>query len=133
MGRVEGKVAVVTGATSGIGLAAARRFAAEGAHVFATGRNKTDLEAAVAEIGGNARGIQGDVGNLDDLDRLFAIVRDEAGGIDILFANAGVGEFAALRARPPLRLVVPSQRGPYRADCALNPKSSLPRSAEQPT
>ena len=96
MGKLDAKVAVVTGATSGIGLATARRFAAEGARVYVTGRNSARLEEAVAEIGPNARGINGDVGNLHDLDRLFATVRDEAGTIDILFANAGGGGFAAI-------------------------------------
>ena len=96
MGRLEGKVAVITGANSGIGLASAKRFAAEGARVFMTGRRQKELEAAVAEVGHNSRGVKGDVANLADLDRLFALVKDEAGAIDILFANAGVGEFAAL-------------------------------------
>ena len=95
MGRLEGKVAVITGANSGIGLATAKRFAAEGARVFMTGRRKKELEAAVAEVGHNSRGVEGDVANLADLDRLFAMVEDEAAAIDILFANAGVGEFAA--------------------------------------
>lgn len=96
MGRLQGKVAVITGANSGIGLAAAKLFAAEGAHVFMTGRRKKELDAAVADVGRNARGIQGDISNLADLDHLFAIVRDEAGAIDVLFANAGGGEFVAL-------------------------------------
>ena len=96
MGRLEGKVAVITGANSGIGLASAKRFAAEGALVFMTGRRKKELEAAVAEVGHNSRGVEGDIANLADLDRLFATVKDEAAAIDILFANAGVGEFAAL-------------------------------------
>ena len=96
MGRLEGKVAVITGANSGIGLASAKRFAAEGARMFMTGRRQKELEAAVAEVGHNSRGIEGDVANLADLDRLFAVVKDEAGAIDILFANAGGGEFAAL-------------------------------------
>jgi len=96
MRRLEGKVAVITGANSGIGLASAKRFAAEGARVFITGRRKKELDAAVAEVGHNSRGIQGDVADLADLDRLFAVVKDEAGAIDIQFANAGVGEFAAL-------------------------------------
>lgn len=96
MGRLDGKVAVVTGANSGIGLAAARRFADEGARVFITGRRQAELDTAVAEIGHNARGVQGSVSDLADLDRLFGIVKDEAGAIDVLFANAGSGEFAAL-------------------------------------
>jgi NAD(P)-dependent dehydrogenase (short-subunit alcohol dehydrogenase family) len=96
MGRLNGKVAVVTGANSGIGLATAKRFAAEGARVFMTGRRLSELDAAVAEIGHDARGVQGDIANLADLDRLFAVAKDEAGAVDILFANAGVGEFAAL-------------------------------------
>jgi len=96
MGKLSGKVAVVTGANSGIGLATAKRFAQEGARVFMSGRRQKELDAAVAEVGENARGIQGDVSNLADLDRLFAIVKEEAGTIDVLFANAGGGEFAAL-------------------------------------
>lgn len=98
MSKLNGKVAVITGATSGIGLAAAKRFAAEGARVFMTGRRKKELDAAVNEVGNDSRGIQGDIANLADLDRLFAIVKDEAGAIDILFANAGGGEFSALGA-----------------------------------
>ncbi len=96
MGRLEGKVAVITGADSGIGLATAKRFAAEGARVFMTGRREKELEAAVAEVGHSSRGVEGDVVNLADLDRLFQVVKDESGAIDILFANAGGGEFAAL-------------------------------------
>jgi NAD(P)-dependent dehydrogenase (short-subunit alcohol dehydrogenase family) len=96
MGKLEGKVAVITGANSGIGLATAHRFAIEGARVFMTGRRQAELDAAVAAVGHNARGIQGDIANLADLDRLFDTVREEAGSIDVLFANAGGGEFAAL-------------------------------------
>jgi NAD(P)-dependent dehydrogenase (short-subunit alcohol dehydrogenase family) len=96
MGRLKGKIAVITGANSGIGLASAKRFVAEGARVFMTGRRRKELDAAVAEVGHNSRGIEGDVANLADLDRLFAVVKNEAGAIDILFANAGLGEFAAL-------------------------------------
>lgn len=96
MARLQGKVAVITGANSGIGLATAKLFAAEGAHVFMTGRREKELDAAVAEVGRNARGVQGDISRLADLDRLFAIVRDEAGAIDVLFANAGGGAFVAL-------------------------------------
>jgi NAD(P)-dependent dehydrogenase (short-subunit alcohol dehydrogenase family) len=96
MGRLDGKVAVITGGNSGIGLASARRFAAEGARVFMTGRRQDELEAAVSHVGGNARGVQGDVASRADLDRLYGVVRDEAGRIDVLFANAGGGAFMAL-------------------------------------
>lgn len=96
MGRLTGKVALVTGANSGIGLAIAKRFSAEGARVFMTGRRQEALDKAVAEVGGDARGVQGDVSNLADLDRLYATIREEAGVIDVLVANAGGGEFAAL-------------------------------------
>jgi len=96
MGKHEGKVAVVTGGTSGIGLATAQRLQSEGAHVFITGRRKAELGAALEKIGGKVTGVQGDVSRLEDLDRLYAIVKKEKGGIDILFANAGVGEFSAL-------------------------------------
>jgi NAD(P)-dependent dehydrogenase (short-subunit alcohol dehydrogenase family) len=96
MGRLEGKVALITGANSGIGLASAKRFAAEGARVFMSGRRQAELDSAVAAVGVQARGIQGDVSNLDDLDRMFAIIQAEAGQLDILFANAGGGEFAPL-------------------------------------
>jgi NAD(P)-dependent dehydrogenase (short-subunit alcohol dehydrogenase family) len=93
---LEGKVALVTGGSSGIGLATAKRFASEGARVFITGRRKPELDAAVAEIGGDTVGVQGDVANLEDLDRLYATIREKAGRLDVLFANAGVGEFVPL-------------------------------------
>ncbi|HEX4506090.1 MAG TPA: SDR family oxidoreductase [Alphaproteobacteria bacterium] len=96
MGKLEGKVAVVTGANSGIGLASAKRFAQEGAVVFMTGRRQSELDNAVREVGKNARGVRGDVSNLADLDGLYEVVRREAGTIDVLFANAGGGEFLAL-------------------------------------
>ena len=96
MGRLEGKVAVVTGANSGIGLASAKRFASEGARLFMTGRRQAELDRAVAEVGHGARGIQGDVANLADLDRLYGVVREEAGRIDVLLANAGGGTLMAL-------------------------------------
>lgn len=95
MGQLDGKTALVTGATSGIGLATAQRFARDGAHVFITGRDQQRLDAAVASIGAYATGIRADIANLDDLDRLFAAIA-ERGGLDIVFANAGGGEFAAL-------------------------------------
>ena len=96
MGKLESKVAVITGANSGIGLATAKRFASEGARVFMTGRRQAELDAAAAEVGHGARGVQGDVANLADLDRLYEVVRDEAGRIDVLFANAGAGELMPL-------------------------------------
>jgi NAD(P)-dependent dehydrogenase (short-subunit alcohol dehydrogenase family) len=96
MARLQGKVAVITGANSGIGLASAKLFAQEGALVFMTGRRQKELDEAVKEVGFRAIGIRGDVSNLSDLDRLFEIVKAEAGVIDVLFVNAGGGEFAAL-------------------------------------
>jgi NAD(P)-dependent dehydrogenase (short-subunit alcohol dehydrogenase family) len=96
MGKLEGKVALVTGGTSGIGLATAKQFIAEGAYVFVTGRRQSEVDAAVERIGKNVTAVQGDVSNLADLDRLYATVKKEKGHIDILFANAGWGEFAAL-------------------------------------
>ncbi|MCK2212328.1 SDR family oxidoreductase [Actinomadura sp. ATCC 31491] len=96
MGQLTGKTALVTGATAGIGLAAARRLAAEGAYVFLTGRRQDALDAAVAELGANAAGVRADVSDLADLDRVAAAIRDRGEGLDIVFANAGGGEFAAL-------------------------------------
>ncbi|MBO9713389.1 glucose 1-dehydrogenase [Sphingomonas sp.] len=96
MGRLEGKVAVITGANSGIGLASARRFASEGARVFMTGRRQAELDAAVASVGKRATGVRGDVSNLTDLRRLFTLIGEQAGTIDILFANAGGGAFVPL-------------------------------------
>ncbi len=90
MSRFNDKVAVVTGGSSGIGLATARRFIAEGARVVITGRNQEALDAAVAKLGDRAKGVRGDVANLGDLDRLFAWVREQYGGVDVLFANAGI-------------------------------------------
>lgn len=98
MGKLEGKVAVITGGSSGIGLATAQRFAAEGAQVFITGRRQNELDDAVKQIGKNAVGVQGDVSKLEDLDRLYAQVEKQGARIDVLFANAGIGEFAALGA-----------------------------------
>lgn len=96
MGRLDGMVAVVTGANSGIGRAIAKRFADEGARIFMTGRRAKELDDAVAYVGHGARGVTGDVASLADLDKLFAVVKAEAGAMDILVANAGGGEFAAL-------------------------------------
>jgi NAD(P)-dependent dehydrogenase (short-subunit alcohol dehydrogenase family) len=96
MKKLEGKVAVITGGNSGIGLATAQQFVSEGAYIFITGRRQSELDAAVKQIGENVRSVQGDVSNLEDLDRLYAKVKEQKGTIDILFANAGVGELALL-------------------------------------
>jgi NAD(P)-dependent dehydrogenase (short-subunit alcohol dehydrogenase family) len=96
MSKHEGKIAVVTGGNSGIGLATAQRLVGEGAYVFITGRRQPELDAAVKLIGKNVTAVQGDVSNLADLDRLYATVKQQKGRIDILFANAGLGEFAPL-------------------------------------
>jgi NAD(P)-dependent dehydrogenase (short-subunit alcohol dehydrogenase family) len=96
MERLKDKVAVITGGNSGMGLATAQRFVAEGTYVFITGRRQSELDAAVKQIGRNVTGVRGDVSNLADLDRLYAKVKEQKGRIDILFANAGVGEFAPL-------------------------------------
>jgi NAD(P)-dependent dehydrogenase (short-subunit alcohol dehydrogenase family) len=96
--KLAGKVALVTGGTSGIGLATAKRFVAEGAYVFITGRRQTELDAAVNEIGKNVTGIQSDVSNLADLERLYATIEQEQGHLDVIFANAGSGELIPLGA-----------------------------------
>ena len=105
MGQLDNKVALVTGATSGIGLAAARRLAAEGAHVFITGRRKTELDAAVADIaataGDRVTGVAGDVASLEDLDALFETIAQFGRGLDIVYANAGGGDFTPLEAITP--------------------------------
>src|SRR5690349_121721 len=96
MGKLDGKIALITGGSTGIGLATAKRFVNEGAYIFITGRRDAELMAAVKEIGNNVTGIQGDVSKLADLDRLFAQVNKEKGRLDIVFANAGVAKYAAL-------------------------------------
>jgi len=96
VGKLQGKVAVITGATTGIGLAAAKLFVEEGAYVFITGRRQKELDEAVEAIGRNVTGVQGDVSKLADLDRLYETVDAEGRRIDVVFANAGLGEFAAL-------------------------------------
>jgi len=101
MNALQGKVAVITGGGSGIGLATAKRFVEEGAYVFITGRRKRELDKAVAEIGKNITAVQGDVSNLADLDRLFQEVGKSKGQIDILFANAGVAEPTPTQAVTP--------------------------------
>jgi NAD(P)-dependent dehydrogenase (short-subunit alcohol dehydrogenase family) len=94
--RLEGKIAVITGGNSGIGLATAQRFVQEGAFVFIVGRRQDELDKAVKQIGRNVMGVQGDVSNLADLDRLYETVKQQKGRIDILFANAGVADVAPL-------------------------------------
>ncbi len=96
MGKLDGKIALVTGGTSGIGLATAKRFVNEGAYVFITGRREPELAAAVKEIERHVTAVQGDVSDLGDLDRLFAQIKRDKGRLDIVFANAGVAKYAPL-------------------------------------
>ncbi len=96
MGKLEGKIALVTGGSTGIGLATAKEFVSEGAYVFITGRRESELNAAVKEIGSSVTAVQGDVSKLDDLDRLFAQIKQEKGKLDIVFANAGIAKYAPL-------------------------------------
>src|SRR4030088_2168423 len=96
MDRLRGKIALVTGGNSGIGLATAKAFVNEGAYVFITGRREAELAAAVKGIGRSVTAIQGDVSNLGDLDRLYAQIKQEKGRLDIVFANAGVAKYAPL-------------------------------------
>jgi NAD(P)-dependent dehydrogenase (short-subunit alcohol dehydrogenase family) len=97
MNKLDGKTALITGGTSGIGLATAKAFVNEGAYTFITGRREAELAAAAKEIGRNVTGIQGDVSNLGDLERLFAQIKREKGKLDIVFANAGVCEVCRSR------------------------------------
>ena len=101
MGALDGKVAVITGGNSGIGLATARRFVREGAYVFITGRRQAELDSAVLLIGKNVTAVQGDVSKLEDLDRLYEVVRKVKGRVDIVFANAGVVDPVSLAASTP--------------------------------
>src|SRR5262244_3069800 len=96
MAKLEGKIALITGGTTGIGFATARRFVDEGAYVFITGRRDPELAAAVKEIGKNVTGVQGDVSDLGALDRLFAQIKAEKARLDILFANAGIARYVPL-------------------------------------
>jgi NAD(P)-dependent dehydrogenase (short-subunit alcohol dehydrogenase family) len=95
-GRLQGKIALITGANSGIGLASAKRFVAEGAFVYITGRRQEQLDAAVSEIGHNIIAIRGDVSNLADLDRIYSFIRGQDDRLDIVFANAGLGTLEPL-------------------------------------
>jgi len=94
VGKLEGKIALITGGNSGIGLATAKQFVKEGAYVFITGRREPELAAAAKEIGKNVSGVQGDVSNLGDLDRLFAQIKKEKRKLNIVFANAGIATYA---------------------------------------
>lgn len=96
MGKFEGKIALVTGGTSGIGLAAAQKFVNEGAYVYITGRRQNELDKAVNQIDKNVTGVQGDISKLEDLDKLYDMIKQEKGKLDILFANAGIGNFLPL-------------------------------------
>ncbi|OGX82056.1 glucose 1-dehydrogenase [Hymenobacter coccineus] len=96
--KLAGKVALVTGGTTGIGLATAQRFVAEGAYVFITGRRQAELDAALQLLGPSAFGVRGDVSNLADLDHLFAVIKEQKGHLDVVFANAGIAEFLPLEA-----------------------------------
>ena len=96
MGKLDGKIALITGGTSGIGLATAQQFVNEGAYVFITGRREAELAAAVKQIGRSVTGVQGDVSNPADLDRLVAQIKREKGKLDVVFANAGVAKYAPL-------------------------------------
>lgn len=96
MGKFKGKIALVTGGTSGIGLATAQKFVNEGAYVYITGRRQNELDKAVNQIGKNVTGVQGDISKLEDLDKLYDIIKQEKGKLDILFANAGTGNFLPL-------------------------------------
>lgn len=97
MKKLEGQVAVITGSNSGIGLATAQKFVEEDAYVFITGRRQNELDEAVKQIGKNVTGVQGDLSNLADLDKLYSTVEQDKGSIDILFANDCLGEFAPLQ------------------------------------
>src|SRR5262249_61638134 len=96
MGKLEGKIALVTGGNSGIGLATAKQFVSEGAYVFITGRREPELKGALNEIGKNVTAIRNDVSNLADLDRLFEQIKQKEGRLDILFANAGIARYGRL-------------------------------------
>ena len=96
MGKFDGKIALISGGSSGIGLATAKRFVEEGAFVFITGRRESELNAAVKDIGKNIKALNGDVSKLDELERIVAQIKEDSGKLDIVFANAGIVKYAAL-------------------------------------
>lgn len=100
-GKLDGKIAVITGGSTGIGLATAEKFVAEGAYVYITGRRQAELDAAVKQIGKNVTAVQSDASKLEDLDHLYDIVKAEKGALDIVVANAGVGELASTETASP--------------------------------
>jgi len=116
MGRLEGTVAVVIGGHSGIGLATAKPFVTEGAYVCITGRRAVELTAAVEQIGRHVTGVQGDISNVSDLDRLYDTIKQKAGRLDILFANAGIGAFV------PLGQITEAH---FDTTCGINVKGTL--------
>ena len=120
MAKLAGKIALVTGGSSGIGLATARRFVEEGAYVFITGRREQDLSAAVKEIGRNVTGVPADVSKLANLDRLFSEIEREKGRLDIVFANAGIAKYAPMGARA-------DRETPWRVRRRLQQKLLRPR------
>jgi len=99
--KLENKIAVITGGSSGIGLATAKRFVAEGAFVYITGRRQSELDKAIAEIGSNVTAVQGDVSNLDDLDRLYKTIKEDKGALDIIVASAGIVELETIETATP--------------------------------
>jgi NAD(P)-dependent dehydrogenase (short-subunit alcohol dehydrogenase family) len=123
LGKLDGKVAVITGGTAGLGLAGAKRFADEGAHVFITGRHQDVLDEAVKEIGCNVTGVQGDAADLDDLDRLYDTVKREKGSLDVLWANAGMGE-TPRSARSPRPTSTPRSGSTPAAPCSPSRRPS---------
>jgi NAD(P)-dependent dehydrogenase (short-subunit alcohol dehydrogenase family) len=96
VGKLEGKIALITGGSRGIGLATAKRFVDEGVHVFITGRREAELASAVKDIGKNVKALKGDVSKLDELDRIFTQIKEDSGKLDIVFVNAGIVKYAAL-------------------------------------